>query len=79
MNVLMVGYMMLQMWRERMNKCMVLTNNEHIVCNRDAIIKYYSKVELENGKIVNENIYVCERHKIVFEEMWENQGKNDSL
>ena len=58
---------------------MVLTNNEHIVCNRDAIIKYYSKVELENGKIVNENIYVCERHKIVFEEMWENQGKNDSL
>ena len=57
-----------------MNKCVVLTGGNDTVCNRDATTEYNSEIELENGRIVNENICVCERHKIVFEEMLENQG-----
>jgi len=56
------------------DKCVVLVGDEEKVCGREGTNVYDSEIELEDGRIVKQNLCVCERHKQVFEEMWNDQG-----
>ena len=45
------------------------------VCGREAIHGYESKVQIQNGKLVDETLFVCDRHQQVFEEFMNEQGE----
>ena len=55
-------------------KCVVLVGEDEYVCGREGTNVYTSEIVLETGKTVVRNICVCDRHKQVFEEMWNDQG-----
>jgi hypothetical protein len=59
------------------HKCVVIigNNEDEKVCNREAINIYESEVQLIDGKIVIQNLHVCDRHKQVFEEFLNDQGE----
>ncbi len=57
-------------------KCVVLVGDDQIVCNREATNAYFCEVELQNEKIVKENLHVCNRHKEVFEESYNEQDES---
>ena len=61
--------------KKTQNKCLVLVGDEQIVCDREATGVYFCEVESQNGKIVREKLHVCNRHKEVFEERWNDQGR----
>ena len=62
-----------------MNKhtCVVFVGDKEDdkVCEREAPHGYESKVQLENGKLVNQTLFVCDRHQQVFEEFMNEQGE----
>ena len=59
------------------HKCVVFVGDEkdNNVCGREAIHGYESKVQIQNGKLVNETLFVCDRHQQVFEEFMNEQGE----
>ena len=61
--------------KKTQKKCVVLVGDEQIVCDREATSAYFREVESQNGKIVREKLHVCNRHKEVFEERWNDQGR----
>jgi len=61
--------------KKTQNKCLVLVGDDQIVCDREATSEYFCEVESQNGKIVREKLHVCNRHKEVFEERWNDQGR----
>ncbi|MDB4342179.1 hypothetical protein N9998_00375 [Nitrosopumilus sp.] len=58
------------------NKCVVCVGDKEDdkVCGRDARHEYETVVKLEDGKLVNQNLFVCDRHTEVFEEFLNDQG-----
>ena len=61
--------------KKTQKKCVVLVGDDQIVCDREATNAYFCETELENKKTVKENLHVCNRHKEVFEERWNDQGR----
>ena len=61
--------------KKTLKKCVVLVGDDQIVCDREATNAYFCETELENKKTVKENLHVCNRHKEVFEERWNDQGR----
>jgi len=61
--------------KKTLKKCVVLVGDDQIVCDREATSAYFCEVESQNGKIVREKLHVCNRHKEVFEERWNDQGR----
>ena len=57
-------------------KCVVLVGDDQIMCNREATNPYFCKVKLQNEKIVKEKLHVCNRHKEVFEERYNEQDES---
>ena len=59
------------------HKCVVFIGDheDDKVCQREALHGYESKVQLENGKLVDQTLFVCDRHKQVFEEFMNEQGE----
>ena len=57
-------------------KCVVLVGNDQTVCDREATNPYFCEVESQNGKIVREKLHVCNRHKEVFEERYNEQDES---
>jgi hypothetical protein len=57
-------------------KCVGLVGDDQIVCNREATNPYFCEVESQNEKIVKEKLHVCNRHKEVFEEKYNEQDES---
>ena len=57
-------------------KCVVLVGDDQTVCDREATNPYFCEVESQNGKIVREKLPVCNRHKEVFEEKYNEQDES---
>ena len=57
-------------------KCVVLVGDDQTVCDREATNPYFCEVESQNGKIVREKLHVCNRHKEVFEERYNEQDES---
>ena len=59
------------------HKCVVFIGDheDDKVCQREALHGYESKVQLENGKLVDQTLFVCDRHQQVFEEFMNEQGE----
>lgn len=51
-------------------KCMVFVGDKEDkkTCDREAKNEYKTEVELDDGKKVTQDVFVCDRHKQVFEE-----------
>ena len=60
-----------------MNKCPVLIGEDEKVCGREGVNVYKSEIELTDGRLVVRNLYVCNRHKDVFEEVWNAQDDHN--
>lgn len=58
------------------HKCVVQVGDkkDDNICNREANHSYKSKIQLEDGRLVEERLYVCDRHTQVFEEFLNDQG-----
>jgi len=59
------------------HKCVVFVGEKENekVCQREALHGYESRVQLENGKLVNQTLFVCDRHQQVFDEFMNEQGE----
>lgn len=57
-----------------MNKCVILVGDEEKVCGREGTNIYKTEIMLQDGRKVIQDLEVCDRHKQVFEEMWNDQG-----
>ena len=57
-------------------KCVVLVGDDQTVCDREATNPYFCEVESQSGKIVREKLHVCNRHKEVFEERYNEQDES---
>jgi predicted ATP-binding protein involved in virulence len=57
-------------------KCVVLVGDDQTVCDREATNPYFCEVESQSGKIVREKLHVCNRHKEVFEEKYNEQDES---
>ena len=57
-------------------KCIVLVGDDQTVCDREATNAYFCEVESQSGKIVREKFSVCNRHKEVFEEKYNEQDES---
>ena len=57
-----------------MKNCVVLVGKDETVCGRPGNNIYKSEIVLETGRTVIQDLSVCDRHKNVFEEMWNDQG-----
>ena len=57
-------------------KCVVLVGDDQTVCDREATNAYFCEVESQSGKIVREKLPVCNRHKEVFEESYNEQDES---
>jgi len=54
----------------------VLVGDDQTVCDREATNAYFCEVESQSGKIVREKLPVCNRHKQVFEESYNEQDES---
>ncbi len=57
-----------------MDTCVVLVGNEENVCGREGTNVYKVRLNYKTGRTVIQDLCVCDRHKQVFEEMWNDQG-----
>ena len=57
-------------------KCVVLVGDNQTACDREATNAYFCEVESQSGKIVREKLPVCNRHKEVFEERYNEQDES---
>jgi len=57
-----------------MDTCVVLVGDEENICGREGNNIYKSEIKLQDGRTVIQDLCVCDRHKQVFEEMWNDQG-----
>lgn len=57
-----------------MKNCVVLVGEDENVCGRPGNNIYKSEIMLQDGRTVIQDLCVCDRHKQVFEEIWNDQG-----
>ena len=62
--------------KKTQKKCVVLVGDDQTVCDREATNAYFCEVESQSGKIVREKLPVCNRHKEVFEEKYNEQDES---
>ena len=62
--------------KKTQKKCVVLVGDDQTVCDREATNAYFCEVESQSGKIVREKLPVCNRHKQVFEESYNEQDES---
>ena len=62
--------------KKAQEKCVVLVGDDQTVCDREATSVYFCEVESQSGKIVREKLSVCNRHKNVFEERYDEQDES---
>ena len=54
----------------------MLVGDDQTACDREATHAYFCEVESQSGKIVREKLSVCNRHKEVFEERYNEQDES---
>ena len=62
--------------KKTQKKCVVLVGDDQTACDREATNAYFCEVESQSGKIVREKLPVCNRHKEVFEESYNEQDES---
>ena len=62
--------------KKTQKKCVVLVGDDQTACDREATNAYFCEVESQSGKIVREKLPVCNRHKEVFEERYNEQDES---
>jgi len=58
------------------HKCVVVLGegDSEQTCDREANHEYNSKVQKDDGEIVEQVLHVCDRHTEIFEEFMNDQG-----
>ena len=62
--------------KKTQKKCVVSVGDDQTACDREATNAYFCEVELQSGKIVRKKLPVCNRHKEVFEERYNEQDES---
>ena len=69
----------LNKWKEKIlnnHKCIVQVGDaeDNNICGREATDSYEAGIRLDDGRIVEERLYLCSRHTQVFQEFLNDQG-----